>query len=498
MLRKISRQSLALLHWDSAIARNSIFLLSAEAIRTAVNFFLSALLGRYLQPEGLGIFKFVVNFTILFAVMTDAGISRVAVRRMARAPLTQHNSIHGLLFSARLILSFAAFTILVASLAILPSSQVHTDVRFLCAIYMWSQMFQAFRKNPEVVWQARQQLHYHAYFAISNRVLMLVGVTLAVVFRAPLWFIICTYVAVDFLDCAAANWYLYRNFSKPQWPASKRPVMSLLREALPFGLQNLAQQLRYYFDVVLMKFLFTNAGSVADRQIGLYASATPFVLSLLFIPTSFAGAVYPELARTFLADRKHFCKLTAATLTLLYLVASSLALLLYFGRTLLIPLTYGKNFSPAIPLLGILAWMLPGIFLNTGLLVVYAAADRQNILTNANWAAALGKIFLSWLLIPKLGAVGAALAGIISETVITVVLLGILVITLPSAFSARGFAAITLAQGLYFLACTAVQSYPYVLAAFVTIQALGATIGAYFALKHFREKTKTSEIASVT
>ncbi len=492
MLKQLGHKWLNRLRLDSAIARNSIFLLSAEFIRTGVNFFLSALLGRYLQPEGLGALKFIVNFSILFAVLTDAGISRVSVRSMARAPLSEHDKLHGTLLAARLFLSFVSFVILVGSLSLVPTTQLRSDMRFLIALYMWSQIFQAFRKNPEVIWQARQQLHYHAFFAITNRVFMVIGIVLAVLNRAPLWVIIATYVAVDFLDCAVANWYVYRYFSKPQWPHSWHTVISLVREAVPFGLQNLAQQLRYYFDVVLLKFLFQSSGATSDRQIGLYASATPFVLSLQFIPTSFAGAVYPELARTYTADRVRFNRLTSATLLILSSIGTSLALVIYFGRTFLISLTYGKGFSEAIPLLGIIAWLVPFVFLSTGLLVIFAAAERQNILTATNWITLIGKFMLCLLLIPGYAAKGAAFASIAAEAANTLILLAILASSLPQAFPLRGLAALIICQFCYYLVCVYAQPMPFALGILVLVQLVLGTIGPYLGYRALRDETKWS------
>lgn len=482
----IGQQIFRKLHLDSAIARNSLFLMAAEVFRVGTNFVLSILLARYLRPEGLGVWRFVVNYALIFAVLTEAGISRVTVRRMARSPMSEHGRQLQQLLAARLILSAVALAILWLSLLIVPSNRITNDTRFLIALYMFSQVFQAFRKNAEVVWQARQQLLYHASFAIANRVVLLVAIPLALWFRCSLACIVVIYVAVDLLDCLAANMYLYAQRIPFGVSFARRELKSLLWEAFPFGLQFLAQQLRYYFDAVLIKFLFIGDATAGNRQTGLFGAAAPFVISFQFIPNSIAGATYPELARTYIHDKQRFLKLTRATLTILYLVGSSLAATLYLGRHLIINTTVGEKYAEAIPVLAMLAWMSPFFFLNTGLLVIYAGANRQNALTLTNWATTILKILLCLLWIPEGGALGAAQAAVVADFASALVLLVYLSGREIRAVPWRELAAVTAAQLLIASLDSVAQRHIVLLIALLTVEIMIGTVGACVTMRHWR------------
>ncbi|MCX7626098.1 MAG: flippase [Candidatus Sumerlaeaceae bacterium] len=484
MIVSLGRKLLWRVGLNSPIARNSIFLLAAEVVRVAANFIVSVVLGRYLEPERFGIFRFVVNYAVIFAVLTDAGISRVSVRRMARTSPEEHSYLLATLRKTRLALSIGAFCALCISLWFLPAERVTEDARLLIAVYMLSQIFQAFRKDSEVVWQARQQLHYHAALAVVNRLAILAAVLWAVHTKAPLTGVILCYVAVDALDFIVANSLLATQLNRCRLTIGVKEVKELVHEAVPFGLQFLAQHLRYYADAVLLKFLVPL--SRADKTIGLYNSATPFVLTLQFIPTSLAGAVYPELAKCYVTNRGRFCQLSKAFLAILYAVGTGIACILFSTREWVMARTFGFKFLEAAEVLAILAWFLPFFFLSTGLLVVYAAADRQKILSAVNWSSTLIKLIFSFFLVPAFDKQGLAWASLIAEALSVVYLLVAFSQTVKGAIPWKLMALVTTFQGLVFLAIQTAQPVKIVFWSLLVLQGILTIVGAYILFRHTR------------
>jgi O-antigen/teichoic acid export membrane protein len=455
---------------ESAIARNSLFLMLAEVVRVGVSFYLSVRLGRYLQPEGQGVFRFIVNYTILFAVLAEAGVSRVVVRAISRSPRSELNSYYTTLVYARILTTFTALAALTLSLFVLPASRVSGEVKFLTFVYMFSQFFQAWRKNVEAIWQATQELHYHAAFVIANRVFTLAVVLTAISRGASLATIVYLYVLGDLLDAAISTWYLHRRSVTIRLPALWQSALKLIYEGIPFALQSYAQQLRYYFDVILIKFLVPDAAVRADREIGLYGSAVPFVLSLQFVPMSIAGSIYPELSQRYKHNRPLFESLARRSLTLLFLLGTSLAVGIYFGRELIMMSTFGKSFRDAIPMLGILAWEIPFFFLNIVSIVIFAACDKQNALTAVNTAATVLKLVLCRILIPSLGGIGAAWASVVAELSCALVLGTLLWQAAPRAIPLKSFALILVVQATFCGLGITVQHNPVAIAVLILVE----------------------------
>lgn len=459
---------------DSVIVRNAVFLLVAEFLRVLVTFYLSIRLGRYLEPEGQGRWRFVVNYAIVLAVLTDAGISRVMVRRIARSARTELANLFELLFSTRIALAAVTLVALATSFALVPTQRLDLETRMLITLYMGSQIFQAFRKNAEVVWQGTQQLHYHAIFAIANRLLMLPTILAAIRFHASLRTIVFLYVLIDLLDFLSATIVLHRQGLRCGLTRRWSAVPGLLREGYPFALQFYAQHLRYYFDVVLLRFVLPEAGAACDRLLGWYSVATSFVVPLQFIPTSLAGALYPELAHCYVTNRPRFQQLARTAITLCFLLGTSFQMIFVFAGSWIVSATFGHKFAEATPILQIFAWQMPFFFLSNLLLVVYAACDRQGPLAAFNWSATVLKILSFVVLVPRFGIYGAAYVAVVSEVLGASLLLLYLACRERGAVAWRLLCLVAAGQGVFYAALSRLSGQLLPTLALLVVQLIAA------------------------
>jgi O-antigen/teichoic acid export membrane protein len=183
----------------------------------------------------------------------------------------------------------------------------------------------------------------------------------------------------------------------------------ILRRALwGFGAV-LILQLGLRLDQLLLAHL------VGPRELGWYASAWKFLEQVTILATMANGILLPALSRRSQAE-------TRALLQSIYfatLVASLLAAAVLGGAAgLIVDTAYGPAFGPAGEVLAILALAIPGITLSLTGTLYYSltGADAQLMLrAAAGLAIALAA---SLLLIPRYGAVGAAWAVVISQTLL--------------------------------------------------------------------------------
>ncbi len=414
MLRYRLSQLLTKLGFESRIARNSIVLGGAEILVRVLNLFLTIILFRYLKPEGAGVYKFVVNFGILFAVVAEGGISRPAVRALARAGSTQVPKFFGLLVVARLFLCALSILLLFVVFALPLEAYLDQELKILVGLWMFAIFAQAYRRNAEVIFQATQQLGTHSCFMVLNRLVALCGVLMAMAFRGGLTWILAAYVIADVVDALASLVFIIRKYDRPRWPTSPREVVALMREGVPFAVSLICQQLRYYLDAVLLKFLFRGAQRSTEEEIGLYSSAASFVTTFLFLPNTLCASVFPELARCYKSDPKRYGSLAARLVNLLLFIGLSLSVFFSLFPYMLVFL-YGQRYSEAVDMLGIIVWAIPFVFLTVGLSAVFAAADRQGLFTFVSGLATVFKLAGSMILLPEKGGLGAATVFVLAE-----------------------------------------------------------------------------------
>ena len=150
-------------------------------------------------------------------------------------------------------------------------------------------------------------------------------------------------------------------------------------------------------------------------EVGLYTAAYKFVDITRALATVGAAAVYPRLSRAGAAQGDDVRLAGARLLELALLVAVPVAALLWTLRAPVVGLAFGAAYTGSVPVLALLAAVLPALAANVVALYVLAAARAMRwvaLLYGATLAINLG---LNLWFIPVRGAEGAALAMLLSE-----------------------------------------------------------------------------------
>jgi O-antigen/teichoic acid export membrane protein len=153
-----------------------------------------------------------------------------------------------------------------------------------------------------------------------------------------------------------------------------------------------------------------------SREAGLFAAALKVVELLNMVPAAVAAGGMPALTREAAGGGDAVRRRTAATAALLAAPAAAGLVLIAPGIVSLL----GEGYAEAATPLRVLAPALVALFMNTVLLNTLIAAGRASrvpALTGARVAAAVA---LAVLLIPRLGAAGAAAGFLLSEFLLLV------------------------------------------------------------------------------
>ena len=167
-------------------------------------------------------------------------------------------------------------------------------------------------------------------------------------------------------------------------------------------LGNLATFFTYRLDVFVVNFF------LGPADVGIYALGVVVAEALWQVPQAAAVALFPRTARTEAAGSAEF---TCAVSRHVLLIASLIGVVLAIVAPILIPLIFGTRFRPAI---AVVWWILPGtVALSLGKLMSAAIAARGKPEYSSVFAlvALAVTVLLDFLLIPRMGIRGAALAS---------------------------------------------------------------------------------------
>jgi O-antigen/teichoic acid export membrane protein len=233
------------------------------------------------------------------------------------------------------------------------------------------------------------------------------------VFHSRLWGLVLGLIFVSFAQFMAILFYAFlteRIHSAPDFRVMARSMV--------FGLkahaQSLTGVLHYKID------LFILAALLSTREVGYYSVAVGLASLIFFIPDSVGFVLLPRLT-SFSDEDAHDFTAKVCRNTLFITGIPALGIML-FGKAA-IRILYGAAYLPACDAL---YWLLPGIMAMCIYKILcrnFTSRNRQQMIIVAALTGLITNVGVNFMLIPRLGIAGAALASTISYSITSAVLL---------------------------------------------------------------------------
>lgn len=390
------------------VTKNTLWLTLAEIAGKGVGFVIALIVARYLGPENYGYYAFAISFVTLFQVVVDFGLRPYLVRELAR-DLSQAGKYVGNFVTLKIFLSVAMFAAVAAGLWIYGAPIDLFKLTIIATIYI---VLMSFEDMLRGVFQAHEKMKYETIVRVVTKFAVL-AFTIVVVWlgfwtEAIMWAL----VAGTFVGTAATFIICQKYFVKIRFQLDKTFLKTALRQSILFAITNIFIAIYFKIDTVMLESMR------GATEVGYYNTAYELVFAFMFIPSVISGAIYPVISRFFQEDRKKISALAGRLIKYYALTAVALVVFLTLLGAPLIRLFFGAEYEPAIPLFQILSFVLVFVFVNFLVGTLLNASNRQIVSTIAAGVCAGINIGINFLLIPKYGAAGAAIATIITEAIL--------------------------------------------------------------------------------
>jgi PST family polysaccharide transporter len=392
----------------AAVLQNASWLVSERLIQMAIGFLISAWFVRYLGPEEFGRYSYALSFAGLFSSVASLGMDSVIVRDLARQPADE-GEILGTALRLRLAAGLASW--IACSLAVL-AFRGDAPTRVLVAVVGANSVFLG-----AGVFDLWFQARIAARGAVIARTVVNVfvqGLRAALILLAASATAFAALVPLSSALAVGATCLLYARRrapgARPRWSTAR--AMSLARDSLPMLATALCIAVYIKIDQVML------ASLCGDRENGIYAPAAALSELFAFVPVALSGSAFPVIVKTLDTLSAEECEARMQSFydgmaTAGYFFAIALIAL----ATPLVAALYGSAYERTAAVLQVHA----GSFLFTTLGVARGryliAKNHLGFLFAASMLGAAVNVVLNLLLLPRLGAVGAAWATLLSYAV---------------------------------------------------------------------------------
>jgi O-antigen/teichoic acid export membrane protein len=376
-----------------------------------------------LGPAAFGRFAFAASVGGLLSFGADLGLSLWTTRTLARDP-----SLGGVVFGTAMRLRLVAAV--PVSLALIAISAVVDDdgLRVAVPALGVAMLLRVFVDQARAVFRAHERLgdeaQVNSITAIAAAAAGIFGLLLDRAGAGGGLAGLSIGMMVGTLVGAAYGFgLLARRYRSPEEPPRQIAIdvralrARMLRESLPFWFAGILSLIYARGDVLVLRAL------ASDAEVGAYRTAGHLVEVARQVAVMLLTALFAQLARAFAEDR------TQNRQRLLRLERQVSGLLLAAGLVAgvalaglaqpLVPRLFGPAFARTIPALWVLSAAVPLMFLNAGLLHFFAARDRGSLNLLFSGLMVPVNLIANLLLDRRFGAVGAALATLVGEALLS-------------------------------------------------------------------------------
>jgi O-antigen/teichoic acid export membrane protein len=401
------------------LALNYAVLTTGEFVSKLLAAVAFAYLARVLGPELYGHLEFVLAIVIFFTLVVDCGLGSYGAREIAQnEAVAQRLTAH--IVALRLGLALVAVAALITLGLLIDKPWA---VRQLLLLYGLALLV-----TPGLVpwlFQGRDQMKWVATGTAVRWSLFAAGVLLLVRQPDQLWIV----PLIEAGAIGAAVCLYLSVLLQPGRPLPGRLDLafagSILRQSLPIGASELVWAGKIYFATVFLGLLMGGA------EVGWFGAAHRLVIALHTFVWLYFFNLLPSLARTSGGPPSSFRRLIDASMQLTVWAAVFLGLAGSAFAGPIIELLYGPRYEEAVAVFRVLIWLIPLALVSGNYRYALIAYGHQRLEFIAAACGAGLTVVLSYLLIPRLGLRGAALAIVLSE---------LLILGLTALFVDRGVA----------------------------------------------------------
>lgn len=374
----------------------------------ALTFVFYITLARILGPDQYGIFSAAVALAAILALFIQFGLPTLLTREVAANPIEGSQSTVKFLVLEGLN-SLVVLALLFPLAFILGYEEQGLIV---CYLAVFSEVCRAFKLTLRGILQGMGWFRAES-IAVSVERLATVVIALAILYQTKnLVLVVATIVIVRAVDIVGLLHYISRRV-QIRSSVSPQGLVDTLKIAYPFALSGMLWVLYYQVDVVMLKSLSSG------EETGFYSAAYRVLEMFSALPRVIFHVIFTRFAQYQATDPEQLPEQIYKASRLMIIIVIPAILSAGFLQTILVKSLYGEAFLAAVQSLAILLPSLSVKIYGNIADQFFQATGREKKLPLILLTAALTNVLVNFMLIPSFHSVGAAIATLVSECVLT-------------------------------------------------------------------------------
>lgn len=393
------------------VFKNASWLIGVQIVRAVVSLVISMLTARFLGPASFGLINYAASIVAFAAPVMYLGLTGILVQELINHPEREGET----LGTAVTMSFFSSLLCIVGIFAFVSGVNAgETEILIVCLLYSLLLIFQSF--DLVQYWFQAKLLSKYASLAsfVAYLVVALYKVFLLVTDKSVYWFAVSN--ALDYFLIAVLLLAIYRVQGGQRFRFSWQVAKGMLRRSYYYILSDLMITVFAQTDRIMLKL------KISDEATGYYSAAVACAGMTAFVFSAVIDSLRPMI---FESKKEQDTARYERSIICLYSIILYLSLLQSVVVTLAAPLIvgilYGAQYAGSVAVLRIIVWYSSFSYLGAARAIWILAEGKQKHLVVLNLVGAVANVGLNLVLIPRMGASGAAIATVITQLMVNIV-----------------------------------------------------------------------------
>ena len=390
------------------IADNIGWLFFDKILRMGVGLLVGVWVARYLGPEQFGMLNFATAFVSMFGAIAGLGLQSIVVREILRNPACREETL-GTAATLLFLGGTLAYGLTIGTIFWLRPDDALAKV--LVAIIGSTMLLKA--SEVAVFWFEAQVQSKYTVWVQNGCFLVFAGVKSVLIIKhasliAFAWVIFAEVLIVAIIMGSILG------MRGPKWSQlflTLGRTKALLKDSWPLMLSGVSIMIYMKIDQIMLGQLEGN------EAVGIYSAAVRISELWYFIPMTIVASIFPAILEAKKRGDAHYKRRLQQLYDLMVGLSVAIALPMTFLSTPIVTRIFGEAFSTAGVVLSIHIWAAVFVFIGVASAQWFIVENRQILAFQRTMLGGGANVALNYLLIPSFGAVGAAVATVISQAV---------------------------------------------------------------------------------
>lgn len=393
------------------VVKNAGWIIGGKVTNKLLAFVVGIFAARYLGPSNYGLINYAAAYATFFASLCTLGINSIIVKAFVDEPEKQGETI-GTALLLRTVSSVLSALTIVGIVSVVDKDEPLTVI--VVALFSISLVFQVF-DTLNYWFQSRLQSKYSAIAEMAAYAAMSAyKIVLLVLNKDVRWFAVAN--ALDYIVLAAFLLMAYFRNGGTEFSFSFQRAKTLLKSSSSFIIAGLMVSVYACTDKLMLKQM------LGTGAVGHYSLATALSGYWVFVLAAVIDSVYPEIVKSFKTDYASYERKNKQLYAMVFYTSMLISALICVLAKPLVGILYGETYLPAVGPLRIVVWYVAFSYLGVARNAWVVCENRQKYLKYLYIGAAVLNVLLNLVLIPPLGAEGAAAASLVTQIATTLLL----------------------------------------------------------------------------